>query len=107
MDPVIIKLLAEMPTAAAVIITMVILIKFLKDERAEQRQERQATHTFFKDIHAEHLYAREQTRMALEKHSDVTQQNVIATQRNTDTLDRLSASIERCGLRVEPPKRPI
>lgn len=104
MDNALINIVKELPAAGAIIVVVILFIRFIKDVMADQKSEREQTKSFFKEIHAEHLDARQLTRLALEKHAEITLQNIIATQKNTDTLERLSLSIERCGTRVEPNK---
>lgn len=104
MDTVLLSIVKDLPGAGAIIITVILFIRFIKNVLDDQKSEREATKAWFKEIHSEHLDARQLTRLALEKHADITLQNIIATQKNTDTLERLSLSIERCGVRVDPNK---
>lgn len=94
---VLFKLLIELPSAGAVIVTVILFIRFIKEDRTQAQQERLQMQTFFREIHAEHLDARALTREALEKHATITRENILATQRNTDTLNQLSRNIERCN----------
>lgn len=94
MDTSLIKILAELPTTGAVIITVVLFIRFVKEDRS-------ASQLFFRQIHEEHLDARKQSREAMQNNAQVVSNNITATERNTVTLEKVSQSLERLAAKIE------
>lgn len=105
MDNLLLSIAKELPAAGAIIFVVIVFIRFIKSVLADQKNEREQAQVFFKSMHDEHLDARALTRLALEKHADITLQNIIATQKNTDTIERLSISLERFGITVNGGKK--
>ena len=82
------KLIEQLPAVAAVIIIVLIFIKFLEGDRKVSRE-------FYLQLHEEHLEARKETQLRISENTDALKENVVATTRNSGLIADLSRIIDR------------
>lgn len=86
------QLVTQLPSAAAVIVVVMIFVKFLGDQQKINRD-------FFHQLHEAHLQAREEMIRKLSDTAEAARENVVATTRNTGMLADLSRAIDRMDKR--------
>lgn len=82
------KLVEQLPAVAAIIIVVMIFIKFLESDRRVSRE-------FYQQLHDAHLEARKESQTRIADNTDALKENVVATTRNTSMIADLSRIIDR------------
>lgn len=86
-NDVIPKLIEQVPAVAAILILVIIFIKFIEGERSNAQ-------LFFKQLHQSHLDARKEAMDRMQGNTEALKENIIATIRNTDQLSQLSRIVD-------------
>lgn len=95
MNDVVTKIVEQSPALGVMVVIVIIFLRHIRGEREQQN-------LFFSQIHEDNLAARHQMRDALEKNSGTIIENVRVTTKNTETLDRLARTIEKCDMKGLP-----
>lgn len=86
------QLVTQLPSAAAVIVVVMVFVRFLADQQKVNRD-------FFAQLHEQHMQAREEMIRKLSDNAEAARENVVATTRNTGMLGDLSRAIDRMDKR--------
>jgi len=79
-EPILAKLLEQMPSTAAVIVVVIIFVRFVREREGTYRQ-----------LHEEHLVERTLSRGAIDRNTDAMLKEVAAKQELTDRLRSIDA----------------
>lgn len=82
------KLLEQLPAVAAIIVVVLIFIRFLEGDRKVSRE-------FFMQLHEAHLEARKQSTEQIHDNTEALRDNAVATTRNTGMINDLTRIIDR------------
>ena len=95
---VLLELLKNSPQSIAVVVVVLILIKYFERRDKSSReydQEREQRAIAVQDrINEEHMHARAQAQEAINRNTAIMERNVSATDRNTYMIDTLSKTLQ-------------
>ena len=82
------KLIEQLPAVAAIIVVVMIFIRFLEGDRKVSRE-------FFTQLHEAHLEARKQSTDQIHDNTEALRDNAVATTRNSAMINDLTRIIDR------------
>src|SRR5690348_8767746 len=98
MNEFVTRLMAQSPMAAAIILVILIFMRYLKDRDSSNRQyhreQREEMANMFKRFQEEHLHARGESKDAVQRNTSALETNVSATNRNSYVIESLVKSID-------------